>query len=226
LPTCHRRRPQRSTHSPPGPGKSRVVVARDASLHSSGGQLDETRVLLFSTAPSPPTRHDKAVEAWKQILPAGASDKVIGIKTNGSAAEVSPLTPCWPTPLPNDCSGQRQARKHHHLGPQRARSRGLRLHHQYRFQRVRIFGSDVSALKTSRSIRFRRQRQAPKSSPPMRHGDRPAHSQRHSGAGVTFSMKNMYGVVQRPNELHAAAAIPAWPISTASGHPRKVRFTS
>jgi uncharacterized protein (DUF362 family) len=30
----------------------------------------------------------------------------------------------------------------------------------------------------------------------------------HEMAGVTFSMKNMYGVVQRPNELHAAGCNP------------------
>ena len=34
----------------------------------------------------------------------------------------------------------------------------------------------------------------------------------HSSAGVTFAMKNMYGVVERPHEAAcAAAAIPAWP---------------
>jgi uncharacterized protein (DUF362 family) len=38
----------------------------------------------------------------------------------------------------------------------------------------------------------------------VRHGDRALPILKdHSGAGVTFAMKNMYGVVERPQDLHA-----------------------
>ena len=33
----------------------------------------------------------------------------------------------------------------------------------------------------------------------------------HSMAGVTFAMKNMYGVVDRPQACMPTAATPAWP---------------
>src|ERR1039458_2396053 len=61
--------------------KSRVVVARDAALHSSGGHLDEKRVAdLLDRAIAAFTGRDKPVEAWKRIVPVG---KVIGLKVNG-----------------------------------------------------------------------------------------------------------------------------------------------
>jgi len=46
----------------------------------------------------------------------------------------------------------------------------------------------------------------------MRDGDQRTDFERHELAGVTFSMKNMYGVVDRPDSLHATIAIPAWRI--------------
>src|ERR1039458_10273602 len=61
--------------------KSRVVVARDAALRSSGGHLDEKRVVdLLDPAIATYTGRDKPVEAWKRIVPVG---KVIGLKVNG-----------------------------------------------------------------------------------------------------------------------------------------------
>jgi uncharacterized protein (DUF362 family) len=48
----------------------------------------------------------------------------------------------------------------------------------------------------------------------------------HEMAGVTFSMKNMYGVVQHPNELHAAGCNPG--VADLNCIPvvrHKVRFT-
>ena len=57
--------------------KSKVVVARDAALHGSDGQLDEKRVqALLDRAIASYTGHDKPIDAWKRIVPVG---KVIGL---------------------------------------------------------------------------------------------------------------------------------------------------
>jgi len=70
-------------------GKSKVVIARDPALHSSG-QLDEKRVLaLLDRAIAAYTGQEKPIEAWKRIVPVG---KVIGIKVNAGA---SPPMRCW-----------------------------------------------------------------------------------------------------------------------------------
>ena len=48
----------------------------------------------------------------------------------------------------------------------------------------------------------------------------------HELAGVTFSMKNMYGVVQRPNELHANGCNPSVAdLNCVPAIREKVRFT-
>src|SRR5208282_2363561 len=61
--------------------KSKVVVARDPSLHGPGSQLDDKRVLdLLDRAIAAYTGRDHPIEAWKRIVPVG---KVIGLKTNG-----------------------------------------------------------------------------------------------------------------------------------------------
>jgi uncharacterized protein (DUF362 family) len=212
------------------PGKSRVVVARDASLHSSGGQLDETRVLaLLDRAISAYTGHDKAVEAWKQILPAGASDKVIGIKTNGlggrgiSSHSVLAYAIAerlqWAGVKPgNIIIWDRNARD--------LEACGFTINTDS--SRVRIFGSDVSgfedepvafgsAVNVKLSKILTRQCDMVIGLPILKD---------HSGAGVTFSMKNMYGVVQRPNELHAGGCNPS--VADLNCIPvirEKVRFT-
>jgi hypothetical protein len=67
------------------PGKSRVVVARDAELHGPAGNTtskpDEKRVLaLLDRAIATYTGIENPVAAWKHIVPEG---QVIGLKTNG-----------------------------------------------------------------------------------------------------------------------------------------------
>src|ERR1035441_3820964 len=65
--------------------KSRVVIARDPSLHGADGKLDEKRVgELLDRAIGEYTGRRRAVDAWKHIvLQGGGRDKVIGLKTNG-----------------------------------------------------------------------------------------------------------------------------------------------
>ena len=66
-------------------GKSKVVIARDASLHGAGAQPDEQRVLyLLDKAMAAYTGRDKPLEAWKSIIPASIlAGKTIGLKVNG-----------------------------------------------------------------------------------------------------------------------------------------------
>jgi len=66
-------------------GKSKVVIARDASLHGTGTQPDEQRVLnLLDKAMAAYTGRQKPVEAWKSIIPADIlAGKTIGLKVNG-----------------------------------------------------------------------------------------------------------------------------------------------
>ena len=66
-------------------GKSKVVIARDASLHGAGTQPDEQRVLdLLDKAMAAYTGRQKPVEAWKSIIPANIlAGKTIGLKVNG-----------------------------------------------------------------------------------------------------------------------------------------------
>ncbi len=62
--------------------KSKVVIARDPQLHPAGStQPDEKRVqALLDRAMASYTGKEKPVEAWKSIVP---TDKVIGLKVNG-----------------------------------------------------------------------------------------------------------------------------------------------
>ncbi|MGD0739023.1 MAG: twin-arginine translocation signal domain-containing protein, partial [Terracidiphilus sp.] len=66
-------------------GKSKVVIARDASLHDTGAQPDEQRVLhLLDKAMAAYTGRQNPVDAWKSIIPANIlAGKTIGLKVNG-----------------------------------------------------------------------------------------------------------------------------------------------
>jgi uncharacterized protein (DUF362 family) len=66
-------------------GKSKVVVARDASLHGTDAQPDEQKVLnLLDKAMAAYTGRDEPLKAWKSMVPKNILDgKVIGLKVNG-----------------------------------------------------------------------------------------------------------------------------------------------
>jgi len=66
-------------------GKSKVVVARDAALHGTSTQPDVQKVMnLLDKAMAAYTGRDKPLEAWKSIVPANVlAGKVIGLKVNG-----------------------------------------------------------------------------------------------------------------------------------------------
>lgn len=182
--------------------RSRVVVARDPALAANNSQLDEQRVLaLLDRAMAAYTGHAKLVEAWQSIIPNG---KVIGLKVNGlggrgistHAVLVSAICQRLQqagVPAGNIIVWDRNARDLRACGlsPNTERSR------------VRCYGSDTSGFEDQQvacgSSRLRLSKILTRdcgmviSVPILKD---------HGMSGLTFSMKNMYGVVDRPFLLH------------------------
>ena len=207
-------------------GKSRVVVARDAALHGQGTQLDEKRVLaLLDRAIAAYTGDDHPVEAWRRIVP---QDKVIGLKVNGlggrgiSTHLALVLAICERLQQAGVKPGNilvwdRTARD--------LQACGLTINTDP--SRVRCFGSDVAGYEEqpvafgSASVKLAkiltRECDMVINLPILKD---------HELSGVTFSMKNMYGVIQRPFELHANGCNPG--VADLNRIPvirEKVRFT-
>jgi len=212
------------------PGKSRVVIARDPALHGSSGQLDEKRVLdLLDRAIASYTGRDKPTDAWKHILPQGGPDKVIGLKTNGLGGKgISSHAMLafaiaerlqWAGIKPgNIIIWDRNARD--------LEACGLTISTDP--SRVRCYGSDTAGFEEAAvpcgagvgiylSKILTRQCDMVIGVPILKD---------HSGAGVTFAMKNMYGVLSRPQDLHSGGCNPG--VADLNAVPvirEKVRFT-
>ena len=192
--------------------KSRVVIARDPSLHGADGKLDEKRVgELLDRAIGEYTGRRRAVDAWKHIvLQGGGRDKVIGLKTNGLGGKgisthlaivmaISERLQQAGVKPGNILVWDRFARD--------LEACGLTINQDP--SRVRCFGSDVSGyedkLETWGTARVNfskiltRECAMVINLPILKD---------HSMAGVTFAMKNMYGVVERPQDLHATGCNP------------------
>jgi uncharacterized protein (DUF362 family) len=215
-------------------GKSKVVIAKDAALHgpagSPGGQLDEKRVLaLLDRAIAAYTGHENPVEAWKHIvLEGGGQGKVIGLKTNGLGgrgisthqalilAVAERLQQAGVKPG-NILVWDRSARD--------LEACGLTINTDP--SRIRCYGSDVAGYEEqpvafgAASVKLAkiltRECAMVLNLPILKD---------HNMAGVTFSMKNMYGVVQRPNELHGGGCNPGVAdLNCIPAVRQKVRFT-
>src|ERR1035441_4057036 len=210
-------------------GKSRVVVARDPALHGADGQLYEKRVLtLLDRAIASYTGRDHPVDAWKQILKGVGPDKVIGLKTNGLGgkgisthvvlvqAVAERLKQAGVKPG-NILVWDRNARD--------LEACGLTINTDP--SGVRCFGSDVSGYEDKQeswgNARIKLSKILTRECamviglPILKD---------HSMAGVTFAMKNMYGVVDRPQDLHASGGNPC--VADLNCIPtvrEKVRFT-
>jgi uncharacterized protein (DUF362 family) len=194
------------------PKKSKVVIARDPALHGPDGKLDEKRVGdLLDRAIASYTGRKRPVDAWKQIvLEGGGKDKVIGLKTNGlggkgisthavlAFAIAERLQQAGVKPG-NILIWDRNARD--------LQACGFTINTDP--SRVRCFGSDVAGFEDkvetwgSSHARFSRlltRECAMVINLPI--------LKDHSMSGVTFAMKNMYGVVERPQDLHAGGCNP------------------
>jgi uncharacterized protein (DUF362 family) len=207
-------------------GKSKVVVARDPALHGSAAQPDEKRVLdLLDRAMASYTGRDKPIEAWKHIVPAG---KVIGLKVNGlggrgiSTHAVLVLAICERLQQAGVKPGNiviwdRNARD--------LQACGLTISTDP--SRVRCYGSDVAgyedqpvacgAVNIKLSKLLTRECDLVIGVPILKD---------HSMSGVTFAMKNMFGVLERPQDLHKDGCNPG--VADINRIPvvrEKVRFT-
>jgi uncharacterized protein (DUF362 family) len=213
------------------PGKSKVVIARDASLHEAGASLDEKRVLaLLDRAITAYTGRAHPAEAWKSIVPASfiSGGKVIGLKTNGLGGKgisthlvlvlaiAERLQQIGVKPG-NILVWDRNARD--------LEACGLTINTDP--SRLRCYGSDVAGYEAQpvafgtanvRLSKILTRECAMVINLPI--------LKEHDLAGVTFAMKNMYGVVQRPNELHANGCNPGVAdLNCVPAIREKVRFT-
>src|SRR3569623_776545 len=192
--------------------KSKVVIARDPALHGADGNLDSARVTaLLDRAISTYTGHTLPVDAWKRIVAeGGAKDKVNGLKTNGLGGKgisthavlvfaiARRLQEAGGKPG-NILIWDRNARE--------LQACGLTINTDP--NQVRCYGSDVAGFEDatetwgSSRVRFSKiltRECAMVINVPI--------LKDHSMSGVTFAMKNMYGVVERPQDLHANGCNP------------------
>ncbi len=211
-------------------GKSRVVVARDPALHNAGGQLDEKRVqALLDRAIATYTGIDRPVDAWKHILKLGGGEgKVIGLKTNGLGGRGISTHAVLVYAIADRL--QQAGVKPGNIVVWDRNERDLKacgLTINTDPSRVRCFGSDVSGYEDNQeswgmariklSKILTRECAMVIGLPILKD---------HSMAGVTFAMKNMYGVVDRPQDLHAEGCNPG--VADLNCIPtvrEKVRFT-
>ena len=209
-----------------GADKSKVVVARDAALHGQASQPDEKRVLaLLDRAIAAYSGFDRPVEAWRRIVP---QDQVIGLKVNGlggrgiSTHLALVLAVCERLQQAGVKPGNilvwdRTARDLQACGLTINTDPG----------RIRCYGSDAAGYEEqpvafgSANVKLAkiltRECAMVINLPILKD---------HQLAGVTFSMKNMYGVVQRPDQLHGHGCNPGVAdLNCIPAVREKVRFT-
>lgn len=211
-------------------GTSRVVIARDPEVFSSPGQLNELRVLaLLDRAVASWTGLNKPADGWRRILGKDLGpDNVIGLKTNGLGGrgisthrelimavserlQEAGIKPC------NILVWDRNQRDIEVTGMTVNRDPS----------RPRCYGSDVSgyedepvqwgSAKVRLSKILTRECSMVIGLPILKD---------HSMSGVTFAMKNMYGVVDRPYDLHGGGCNPGVAdLNCIPAIRQKVRFT-
>ena len=206
-------------------GKSKVVVARDPQLHGADGQLDEKRVqALLDLAIHNYTGIERPVDAWKHLVPVG---KTIGLKVNGLGGKGV----CTHTALIMAvCERLQQAGvKPGEIIVWEQRTSFLQacgFSNQNDPSRIRTLSSEVVGYESDpvafgtakvKLSKLLTQCEMVIGMPILKD---------HQLSGVTFAMKNMYGVVERPQELHAHGCNPS--VADLNCIPeirRKVRFT-
>ena len=187
--------------------KSKVVIARDASLHGAGTQPDEQRVLnLLDKAMSAYTGSEKPMEVWKSVIPASIlAGGVIGLKVNGLGGR-GISTHAALTMAVAERLQQAGVRAGNILVWDRnerdLEACGMTISTDP--SRVRCYGNDAGGFDDEpvswgtaniRLAKILTRECAMVINLPI--------LKDHGGAGITFSMKNMYGVVDKPFTLHA-----------------------
>ena len=184
-------------------GKSKVVIARDPSLHGTAAQPDEQKVQnLLDRAITAYTGRAKPMEAWKSIVP---MDKVIGLKVNGLGSKGIATHPALTMAVAERLQQAGVKPGNILIFDQNAQflaACGMTINTDP--TRVRCIPSDVAGWEDEESsfgvARIRitkivtRECAMVINLPILKD---------HEMAGVTFAMKNMYGVVDKPFTLHA-----------------------
>ncbi|MGA3161425.1 MAG: DUF362 domain-containing protein [Terracidiphilus sp.] len=190
--------------------KSRVVVARDAALHTAEGRLDEKRVAdLLDRAIAAYTGRDKPAEAWKRIVPVG---KVIGLKVNGMGGK--PIATHLALTLAVCERLQQAGVKPSEIVVWECRRSDLE-RAGYTIStdrnRIRCIASDMEgfgyeekpaafgSVRVNLAKILTRECDFVINLPVLKD---------HDLAGVTFSLKNFFGAIQKPAELHGNACNP------------------
>ena len=184
------------------PGKSKVVVARDAMLRGTGTSVDSGRVLsLLDRAMQSLFNLDHPAEPWKKLLHPGDT---VGLKVNtlggrGMSTNVQLVEAI--------CERLQEAgiKAHDIIIWDRDTDEMDRVgfHTSAADNRVQCFGTDrvgyENDLETygtvgSRLSKILTQRTSLMINVPI--------LKDHEGAGVTIALKNMYGVIHNPNKCH------------------------
>jgi uncharacterized protein (DUF362 family) len=209
-----------------GAQRPTVVVAHDPDLHDANHQLAASRVpALLDRAIAAYTGHERPVDAWKHIV---GTAKVVGLKVNGLGGKGI----CTHAALVFAVAERLQQAGIHpgnivvwDRNERDIQACGLTINTDP--SRIRCFGSDVSGYEEQQeswgTARIRLSKILTRECdlviglPILKD---------HSSAGVTFAMKNMYGVVDRPQDLHAGGCNPAVAdLNCIPAIRQKVRFT-
>ena len=193
-------------------GKSKVVIARDASLHGAGAQPDEQKVLnLLDKAMAAYTGREKPLEAWKSVIPASIlGGKTIGLKVNGLGGRGIATHPALILAVAERLQQAGVKAGEIVVWDQNAHfleACGMTISTDP--SRMRCYPADSAGFDDQESswgvakIRLTkiltRDCAMVINLPILKD---------HQLAGVTFSMKNMYGVVDKPFLLHANGCNP------------------
>lgn len=193
-------------------GKSKVVVARDASLHVAGAEPDEQKVQnLLDKAMAVYTGREKPVSAWKSVIPANIlAGQTVGLKVNGLGGRGIATHPALILAVAERLQQVGVKPGNIVVWDQNAHfleACGMKINTDP--SRIRSYPADSAGFDEDESswgvakIRLTRiltRDCAMVINLPI--------LKDHELAGVTFSMKNMYGVVDKPFLLHANGCNP------------------
>ncbi len=193
-------------------GKSKIVIARDASLQGTSEQPDEQKVQnLLDKAMAAYTGRQKPVEAWKRIIPAHIlAGQTIGLKVNGLGGRGIATHPALIFAVAERLRQAGVKPGNIVIWDQNANfleACGMTINTDP--SRIRCYPANSAGFDDQESswgvanIRLTKILSndcAMVINLPI--------LKDHSMAGVTFSMKNMYGGVDKPSLLHAGGCNP------------------
>ncbi len=192
--------------------KSKVVIARDPALHGQSSEPNEQRVInLLDHAMTTYTGRNPK-DAWKHVIAMGqAQDKVIGLKVNGLGSKGIATHTALIMAVAERLQQAGVKPGNILVWDQNAHfleACGMTVNTDP--GRIRCYSSDVAGFEDQESswgvARIRitkiltRECATVINLPILKD---------HSMAGVTFALKNIYGVVDRPFTLHADNCNPA-----------------